>query len=112
MKFVLVNGRTPRPQSFCAFCCDLIGKSYLRELTTRLSYCELAAIHSITSSAATSNLSGTVRPSILAVEALMTSSNFVRLLDWQIRRLRALEDTPGVDANAAPRISHARAVVH
>src|SRR5262245_44420082 len=32
--------------------------------------------HSITSSAATSTLSGTVRPSILAVEALMTSSNF------------------------------------
>src|SRR5262245_26799571 len=32
--------------------------------------------HSITSSAATSNLSGTVRPSIRAVDALMTSSNF------------------------------------
>src|SRR6516162_106484 len=39
---------------------------------------ELAAFHhSITSSAATSSLSGTVRPSILAVEALMTSSNLV-----------------------------------
>ena len=36
MKFVLVNGRTPRPQSFCALCC----KGYLRELTTRLSYCD------------------------------------------------------------------------
>src|SRR6516225_4425013 len=34
---------------------------------------ELAPLHSITSSAATSSLSGTVRPSILAVEALMTS---------------------------------------
>src|SRR5262249_53225665 len=33
--------------------------------------------HSITSSAATSSLSGTVRPSILAVWALMTSSNLV-----------------------------------
>ena len=40
MKFVLVNGRTPRPQSFCAFFCELIGESYLRELTTRLSYCD------------------------------------------------------------------------
>ena len=40
MKFVLVNGRTPRPQSFCAFCCELIGESYLRELTTRLSHCD------------------------------------------------------------------------
>src|SRR5262245_34189372 len=38
--------------------------------------------HSITSSAAASNLSGTVRPSILAVEALMTSSN---LLDCSTR---------------------------
>ena len=40
MKFVLVNGRTPRPQSFCALCCEAIGESYLRELTTRLSYCD------------------------------------------------------------------------
>jgi hypothetical protein len=39
MKFVLVNGRTPRLESFCALCCDPIGESYLRELTTRLSYC-------------------------------------------------------------------------
>src|SRR5262249_45087137 len=38
---------------------------------------ELAPPHSITSSAATSNLSGTVRPSILAVSALMTSSILV-----------------------------------
>ena len=35
---------------------------------------ELAADHSITSSAATSSLSGTVRPSTLAVRALMTNS--------------------------------------
>ncbi len=40
MKFVLVNGRTPRPQSFCASCREPIGESYLRELTTRLSYCD------------------------------------------------------------------------
>ena len=38
---------------------------------------ERAAFHSITSSAATSSLSGTVRPSIRAVEALMTSSNLL-----------------------------------
>jgi len=25
MEFVLVNGRTPRPQSFCALCCEPIG---------------------------------------------------------------------------------------
>jgi hypothetical protein len=40
MKFVLVNGRTPCPQSFCAFCCGSIGETYLRELTPRLSYCD------------------------------------------------------------------------
>jgi hypothetical protein len=40
MKFVLVNGRTPNPQTFCALCCDSIGESYLRELATGLSYCD------------------------------------------------------------------------
>jgi hypothetical protein len=40
MKFVLVNGRTPRPQSFCALCCEPIGETYLREIATRLSYCD------------------------------------------------------------------------
>jgi hypothetical protein len=40
MKFVLVNGRIPRPQSFCALCCESIGESYLREVATRLSFCD------------------------------------------------------------------------
>ncbi len=39
MKFVWVNGRTPRPESFCALCCEEIGETYVRELTTHLSYC-------------------------------------------------------------------------
>jgi hypothetical protein len=39
MKFVLVNGRRPRPEAWCALCCEPIGESYVRELTTRLSYC-------------------------------------------------------------------------
>jgi hypothetical protein len=56
MKFVLVNGRTPRSQSVCAPCCEPIGETYLREIATRLSYCDhqcylghckLAARHSI-----------------------------------------------------------------
>src|SRR5262249_47525720 len=38
---------------------------------------EVAAPHSITSSATASSLSGTARPSMWAVEALMTSSNLV-----------------------------------
>jgi hypothetical protein len=40
MKFVSVNGRTPNPQSFCALCSESIRESYLRERTTRLSYCD------------------------------------------------------------------------
>jgi hypothetical protein len=40
MKFVVVNGRTPRQQTRCALCCEPIGKSYLRKLTTQLSYCD------------------------------------------------------------------------
>jgi hypothetical protein len=39
MRFVLVNGRTARPQSFCAWYCEPIGESYLRELATDFSYC-------------------------------------------------------------------------
>ena len=30
MKFVVVNGRTPRIRSFCALCCESIAESYLR----------------------------------------------------------------------------------
>jgi hypothetical protein len=40
MRFILVNGRTPRPPSFCALCCEPIAESYLRETATRLSYCD------------------------------------------------------------------------
>ena len=39
-QFVVVNGRTSRPQSFCAWCCEPIRENYLRELTTHLSYCD------------------------------------------------------------------------
>jgi hypothetical protein len=28
MKFAVVNGRAPRPQSFCALCCKAIGGSH------------------------------------------------------------------------------------
>ena len=40
MKFILVNGRRPRPQCFCSLCCEPIGETYLREFTTKLSYCD------------------------------------------------------------------------
>ena len=42
MKFLLVNGRRPRSQSYCAshLCCEPIGENYLRELATQFTYCD------------------------------------------------------------------------
>jgi hypothetical protein len=40
MKFILVNGRTPCRQSSCTLCGTQIGGSYLREIATRLPYCD------------------------------------------------------------------------
>jgi hypothetical protein len=40
MRFILVNGRTPRPQSFCVMCEQPIGAGYLREMGTHLIYCD------------------------------------------------------------------------
>lgn len=39
MKFILVNGRTPRAQSCCALCCESIKESYLRDIVTQLACC-------------------------------------------------------------------------
>lgn len=38
--FVLVNDRTPFRQTRCLQCCERIGGSYLREIGTRLPYCD------------------------------------------------------------------------
>jgi hypothetical protein len=40
LRYVLVNGRTPFARSLCVLCCEPIGMSYLRELGTRLPYCD------------------------------------------------------------------------
>ena len=40
MRFVLVNGRTPCQQSSCVLCREPIRASYLREIGTRLCYCD------------------------------------------------------------------------
>jgi hypothetical protein len=40
MRFILVNGRTPFRQSSCTLCHKSIGASYLREIETRLPYCD------------------------------------------------------------------------
>ena len=34
MKFLLVNGWTPRTQSLCALCCESIGESYAKSPAT------------------------------------------------------------------------------
>jgi hypothetical protein len=42
MRFILVNGRMPCRQSSCTLCGKRIGASYLREIATRLPYCDPA----------------------------------------------------------------------
>jgi hypothetical protein len=39
MKFVLVTDRALK-DSYCALCCEAIRAEYLRDLDTRLSYCD------------------------------------------------------------------------
>ncbi len=40
MRFVLVNGRSPRPRSGCVMCNQQIEAGYLREVGTNLVYCD------------------------------------------------------------------------
>jgi hypothetical protein len=39
MRFILVNGRTPRPRPLCVMCDRPIAAGYLREIGTHLTYC-------------------------------------------------------------------------
>jgi hypothetical protein len=40
VRFIMVNGRTPRPRSSCVMCNQPVGASYLREIGTHLIYCD------------------------------------------------------------------------
>jgi hypothetical protein len=40
VRFAFVNGRSPRPDSFCVVCEARIGAGYLREVATQLIYCD------------------------------------------------------------------------
>jgi hypothetical protein len=40
VRFILVNGRTPRPQPFCVRCEQPIRERYLREIGSHLIYCD------------------------------------------------------------------------
>jgi hypothetical protein len=39
MRFIMVNGRTPRTQSACVLCEKPLSTGYLREIGTQLTYC-------------------------------------------------------------------------
>jgi len=39
MRFILLNGKTPRTQSFCALCGEPIVESYLRDIAAQLPCC-------------------------------------------------------------------------
>ena len=70
MKFILINGRTPRVESFCALCCEPIGETYLREIATRLSYCDhncYVGHRKLASLKRSSSRGGADRPSTLAI---------------------------------------------
>jgi hypothetical protein len=40
VRFILVNGRTPCARSLCVACHQPVGANYLREVGTRLIYCD------------------------------------------------------------------------
>jgi hypothetical protein len=40
VRFILVHGRTPRSRSLCVMCDQPVGMNYLREVGTRLIYCD------------------------------------------------------------------------
>jgi hypothetical protein len=40
MRFVLVNNRAPRPRSTCAQCGAPLVAGYIRDLSSRLPYCD------------------------------------------------------------------------
>ena len=39
-RFILVNERVPRGQTYCATCCTPIERGYVRDPGTRLVYCD------------------------------------------------------------------------
>jgi hypothetical protein len=39
-RFVLVNNRVPRTDQHCALCHRLMEKGYIRDVQTRLNYCD------------------------------------------------------------------------
>jgi hypothetical protein len=40
LRFILVNGNSAGDDAHCALCCEKIGESYVREMQTRLLYCD------------------------------------------------------------------------
>jgi hypothetical protein len=40
ISFVIVNDRMPGPDASCMLCCEKIGDAYVRDLQTRIFYCD------------------------------------------------------------------------
>jgi hypothetical protein len=75
-----------------------------------VSNCSKAAPYSITSSARASSAFGTVRPSVLAVLRLITSSYLVGGLYGQVGRFLALEDAVNVRGRAPVRLDRIKTI--
>src|SRR5262245_52973320 len=82
-RFALLRARRKRPR----------GRSAAEQRD------ELAASHSITSSARPSSGSGTVRPRALAVLTLMISSTFVDCTTGRVAGFSPFENFSGIDAD-------------
>jgi hypothetical protein len=75
---VCSGGFTQEKTYYCAKCCkSFYGRCSMPRSGGYKVVAVKPLLHSITSSASASSLSGTVRPSILAVWALMTNSNLI-----------------------------------
>jgi hypothetical protein len=75
MNFILVNGRTPRAQFFCALCGQSIRDSYLREIGTQLRYCDHVCYTDHCQSAVMALVKG-ARTSLVAAIAPSPSPSF------------------------------------
>jgi hypothetical protein len=68
VKFVLVNGRTPYPQTFCMLRCESIKSGYLRATTTQYPYCDYECYSLYCESVA--RLRGRIKNSIMSCRHL------------------------------------------
>src|SRR5215510_11003451 len=71
---------------------------------------EFAPLHSMTSSASARSLSGTSRPSVLAVLMLSTNSNLVDCITGKSPAFSPPENATGIDTDLTVSIGYARPI--